>query len=148
MNIILLQDIDKVGEKFEVVTVKPGYGRNFLIPQKMAIIANRENLVKLEDHKQRELAKEANLIESYLALKEKVEATRLSIGAKAGTSGKIFGSVTSVQIIQAIKEQIGLEIDRRLIDMTEDVKDLGAYKAEIKFHKKVVATVNFDVVAD
>lgn len=148
MNIILLQDLEKVGEKFEVVTVKPGYGRNFLIPKKMAIIANKENLAKLEDHKQREAAKEAKLIEGYLALKEKIEATPLTIGAKAGTSGKIFGSVTSVQIIQALKDQLGLDIDRRLVDMTEEVKDLGSYKAQVKFHKQVIAAVSFDVIAD
>ncbi len=148
MNIILLQDVEKVGKKFELVEVKPGYARNFLIPKKMAIIANRENLAKLDEHKQKETAKESKLIEEYNVLKTKIEGANFKIGAKAGTSGKIFGSVTSVQVIQALQNTLGIEVDRKIVEMPEEVKDLGAYEAIIKFHPKVEATLKFEVVAE
>ncbi len=148
MNIILLQKVEKVGEKFDVVEVKPGYARNFLIPKKMAIIANAANIEKLDEHKAREVAKEENRIDEYKALKEKLEAMNLSIGAKAGTSGKIFGSVTSVQIVQAIQSNFGIDIDRKIVDMPEEVKELGEYEAKVKFHPDVEATVKFQVIAE
>lgn len=147
MNIILLQDLEKVGSKYDVVTVKPGYAQNFLIPKKMAIVANATNLQKLDEHKQREAAKEAQVVEEFKALKTQIEALTLSIGAKAGTSGKIFGSVTSVQIAQALEER-GIEVDRRLIEMPEEVKELGDYEATVAFHRDVAAKVKFSVVAD
>lgn len=148
MNIILLQDLDKVGGKFDVVEVKPGYARNYLIPNKMAIIANAANMAKLDEHKARETAKEEAKIGEYQILKEKLEAATLNIGAKAGTSGKIFGSVTSVQIVQAIQNELGVEVDRRIVDMPDEVKELGEYEATVKFHPSVIATMKFAVTAE
>ncbi|MEM9849264.1 MAG: 50S ribosomal protein L9 [Bacteroidota bacterium] len=148
MNVILLKDLEKVGEKFEVVTVKPGYGRNFLIPQKLAIIANTENLSRLDEHKAKEAEKEAALIAEYETMKGKIESKTLSIGAKAGTSGKIFGSVTTVQLSQALESELGVEVDRKIIEIPEEVKELGTYTANVKLHKQVVAELKFDVVAE
>lgn len=149
MEIILLKDLDKVGEKFDVVTVKPGYGRNYLIPQKLAIIANKDNMARLDEHKAREEAKEAEVIAEMQSIKDKIESKTFTIGAKAGTSGKIFGSVTTVQLAQVIQSELEVELDRRDIVMPEDeVKTLGEYTAQVKLHKKVVADIKFEVVAD
>jgi len=149
MEIILLKDLDKVGEKFDVVTVKPGYGRNYLIPQKLAIIANKDNMARLDEHKAREEAKEAEVIAGMQSIKDKVESKTFTIGAKAGTSGKIFGSVTTVQLAQVIQSELGVELERRDIELPEEeVKTLGSYTAKVKLHKKVTADIKFEVVAD
>ncbi|MEM9992251.1 MAG: 50S ribosomal protein L9 [Bacteroidota bacterium] len=148
MNVILLTDLDKLGEKYDVVTVKPGYGRNFLIPKRMAIIANATNLSKLEDYKQKEAEKTAKLVDEFKAVKAKIEAQALKIAAKAGTSGKIFGSVTNVQVAQALAEQVGVEVDRKTIEMPEEIKELGTYTAVVKLHKEVSANAQLEVFAD
>ncbi len=148
MQVILLENIEKVGEKFEVVKVKDGYGRNYLIPQGKAIIANKTNLSRLDDYKAREAAKTAKLLEEAQAIAEKLQSEVLTIPAKAGTSGKIFGSVTNVQLAQVIKEKYELEIDRRIIEMPEEVKTLGSYTALVKLHPEITAQVNFEVVQD
>ena len=148
MQVILLKDVDKLGIKHEVVTVKDGYGRNYLIPQKMAIIANGSNMARLEELRRQEEARENKMLETYREMAEKLSGATLKIGAKAGTSGKIFGSVTNVQIAQAIKDQLELEIERRKIDLPEEVKELGAYKAAIKLHREVETEVDFEVVAE
>ena len=149
MEIILLKDLDKVGEKFDVVTVKPGYGRNYLIPQKLAIIANKDNMARLDEHKAREEAKEAEVIAEMQSIKDKIESKTFTIGAKAGTSGKIFGSVTTVQLAQVVQSELQVELERRDIEMPEEeVKTLGEYTAKVKLHKKVTADIKFEVVAD
>ena len=148
MNIILLEDVDKVGEKFEVITVKNGYGRNYLIPQKMALIANKTNLARLSDFRNREEKKETKIISAAQSIADKLKGKVLKIGAKAGTSGKIFGSVTNVQIAQALNEQQGIEIERRKIDIDNEVKELGTYTATLNLHKAVKASVSFEVVRD
>ena len=148
MQVILLTDIEKLGYRFDVVQVKPGYGRNYLIPQGFAQIANRDNLARLDDIKAREAEVEAARIAEFQSQISKLESKSLSIGAKAGTSGKIFGSVTNVQIAAAIKENFDMDIERKKIDMPEDIKDLGSYVAEIRLYKNMVAKVRFDVVAE
>ncbi|MBR9921886.1 MAG: 50S ribosomal protein L9 [Bacteroidetes bacterium] len=148
MEIILLEDIDKVGGKFEIVKVKPGYGRNYLIPQGMAIIANNANLRRLDDYKRRETAKTEAMLGEIQAIAEKLSNEVLKIGAKSGTSGKIFGSVTSVQIIKALKEHFDIDIERRKVIMPDEVKTLGEYEAELKLHPDVEAKVKFEVVSE
>ncbi len=148
MDIILLQDVDKVGDKHEVVTVKDGYGRNYLIPQKLAIIANKSNLARLEDLRRREEAKERQLLGHYQEIAEKLADVTLRIGAKAGTSGKIFGSVTSIQLAQALKDQFDVDLPRKKIVLQDDVKELGTYTADLNLHKEVEAKINFEVVAE
>ena len=148
MEIILLKDIEKVGEKHEIVTVKDGYARNFLIPTKQAIIANVANKAKLADLIAKAEAEEAGLIADLQAQASKMAAANLRIGAKAGTSGKIFGSVTSIQIAEELANQLEITVDRKLIELPEDIKEVGNYKATVKLHKKVVAELPFEVVAE
>jgi large subunit ribosomal protein L9 len=148
MEIILLKDIDKLGDKHEIVKVKPGYGRNYLIPQKMAVIANATNRGKLDKLIADEEAKEAARVSEYREILSKLDGQTLKIAVKAGTSGKIFGSVTSVQIAQAIKDNFGVEIERKKIGMPEEVKEIGTFQAAIKLHKEVTGSINFALVQD
>jgi large subunit ribosomal protein L9 len=148
MEIILLQDIDKVGDKYEIVTVKPGYGRNYLIPKGLALIANEANRKRLDDYKAAEEAKLVERLDEFRGIAESLADKVLRIGAKAGTSGKIFGSVTNVQIASALKEQFEVEVERRRIELVEDVKELGTYTAKINFHPEVIANLSFEVVAE
>ncbi len=146
MNIILLQDIEHVGEIHEVVKVKPGYARNYLIPQGLAITANATNMAKLDDLKAKQEAEAQKHIDAANVLAAKMEGQKLNIVAKAGTSGKIFGSVTSVQIAQQLKEQLGIDVERKNIEIPEEVKNLGTYEAVVKLHKAVVKNISFEVV--
>ena len=148
MEVILLKDIDTLGERHEVVNVKPGYARNFLIPSKMALVANSTNKAKLEKLRVEAAAHEADRIADYKALAVKLQGQVLRIGAKAGTTGKIFGSVTSVQIMQALKDQMGIEVIRKKIELPEEVKVLGSYTADINFHPEVRTTIQFEVVEE
>ena len=148
MEIILLKDIEKVGEKHTIVTVKNGYGRNYLIPKGFAIIANDSNRQKLDAIRQKAEEEEAAKLAVVQGVADKLEGKVLKIGAKSGTSGKIFGSVTNIQLSQALEEQFGIEVDRRDIEITEEVKTLGTYVAELKLHKELDVKVNFEVVAE
>ena len=148
MEIILLKDIDTLGERHELVKVKPGYARNFLIPSKLALVANATNRAKLDKLRSEEAAHEAERISDFKVLAAKLEGQSLRIGAKAGTTGKIFGSVTSVQIMQALKDQMGIDVIRKKIELPEEVKVLGTYTANINFHPEVHATVKFEVVEE
>jgi large subunit ribosomal protein L9 len=148
MEVILLQDVDKVGAKHEVVSVKDGYGRNFLIPQKLAIIANRGNRARLDDLKKQEATREAKMLGQYQEIAASLKDAVLKIGAKAGTTGKIFGSVTNVQLASALKEQFNIEIDRRKIILPDEVKTLGTYTAVLQLHPEVEVNLAFEVVQE
>lgn len=148
MDIILLQDIDKVGDMHTIATVKDGYGRNYLIPQGLAIIANDTNRRRLNELKRIDDAKEAKKLSFYQEIADKIGTQILKIGAKAGTSGKIFGSVTNVQLAMALNEQFEVEVDRRKIVIPDEVKELGTYKAVLNLHKEVQPEIKFEVVAE
>ncbi|MEZ4897755.1 MAG: 50S ribosomal protein L9 [Saprospiraceae bacterium] len=148
MELILLKDVNNLGDKHEVVTVKDGYGRNYLIPQGMAIVANAVNRRKLAELQKREEAIETKRLDEYKAVVEQVSGKVLRIAAKAGTSGKIFGSVTNVQLAQALKDQLNVDVDRHKIHLLEDVKVLGSYTADLKLHKEVITQLAFEVVED
>ena len=148
MEIILLQDIEKVGDKHEIVKVKPGYARNYLIPKGYAIIANHSNRKKLTELQRQESAKQNKLLSHYQELAENLTDKVLKIGAKAGTSGKIFGSVTNVQIAQALKDQLDLEVERKKIQLPDEIKELGTYKAVLNLHAKVKPEIRFEVVQE
>lgn len=148
MEIILLKDIDKLGYRHDVVKVKPGYGRNYLIPQGLAVNANAANRKKLEAILAEEEAAEAARLDEYKAIAAQLEGQTLKIGVKAGTSGKIFGSVTNVQIANALKEQLNLDIERKKIVLAEDVKELGTYSADVHLHKDVKTKVDFELVQE
>lgn len=148
MEIILLQEVDKLGDKHEIVNVKPGYARNYLIPKGFAIIANNSNRKRLDELKRIESAKEAKLKDHYQEIADRLKEVTLKVGAKAGTSGKIFGSVTNVQIAQLLKEDHGIEIERRKIVLPEEVKELGTYKARLNLHPEVSSEVEFEVIQE
>jgi large subunit ribosomal protein L9 len=148
MQVILIQDVNNLGVVHELVTVKDGYGRNYLIPQKLAVEANSSNLKQLEERRKQLAKKEEKLLAEINSVIAVLTEGTLSIGAKTGTSGKIFGSVTSVQIARAIREQKGYEIDRRKIAIIDEVKELGTYKAKIDFGKGHETEVDFEVVAE
>lgn len=148
MEIILLKDIDNVGEKHEIVKVKDGYARNFLIPGKLAVIANKINLNKLEHNKRIEKAREDAMLDEYRAIADKLSNKVLTIGAKAGTTDKIFGSVTNVQLANVLKEKFELDIDRKKIVLEEEVKTLGEHVAILKLHPEVEVNLNFEVIKE
>lgn len=148
MQIILIQDVDNLGQKNELVSVKNGYARNFLIPQKFAVEASPSNMKQLQERLKVQKVKEEKLLSEIAKVVEVLKAAPVKIGAKTGTSGKIFGSVTGVQIARAIKEQKGYEIDRRRIHILDDVKELGTYKAKIDFGKGNEAELEFEVVSE
>jgi large subunit ribosomal protein L9 len=148
MQVILIQDVNNLGGANELVNVKGGYGRNFLIPSKLAVEANSSNLKKLEERRKQMAKKEEKLLAEFNSVASVLQESPLKIGAKTGTSGKIFGSVTSVQIVRAIREQKGYEIDRRRIHIIDDVKELGNYKAKIDFGKGKEVELDFEVIAE
>ncbi|HVI49450.1 MAG TPA: 50S ribosomal protein L9 [Chitinophaga sp.] len=148
MQIILIQDVDNLGQKNELVNVKNGYARNFLIPQKFAVEASPSNLKQLQERLKVQKVKEEKLLAEIAKVVEVLKASPVKIGAKTGTSGKIFGSVTGVQIARAIKEQKGYEIDRRRIHILDDVKELGTYKARLDFGKGNETEMEFEVVSE
>jgi len=148
MQVILIQDVNNLGGAHELVNVKDGYGRNYLIPHKFAVEASPSNLKQLEERKKQLAKKEEKLLAEINSVISVLQESPLKIGAKTGTSGKIFGSVTSVQIARAIREQKGYQIDRRKIVIVDDVKELGSYKARIDFGKGHETEVSFDVIAE
>lgn len=148
MEIILLKDIEKLGDKHDIVKVKPGYGRNYLIPQGLAVNANAVNRKKRELIIAEDDARESARLDDYKAIAAKLEGQTLKIGVKAGTSGKIFGSVTNVQLAQALKDQFDLDIERKKIHLPEEVKEVGTYTAELHLHKELTAKVSFELVQE
>jgi large subunit ribosomal protein L9 len=147
MEVILKQDINGLGYKNDTVTVKPGYGRNYLIPQGFAIIANNSNSKKIAENIRQAAHKAAKLKKDAEEVASKIGDLTLNIKAKAGESGKIFGAVTTVQIADALKEK-GFDIDRKKIAISGDIKQLGEYKANIDLHKEVKKEITLVVEAD
>lgn len=148
MEIILKEDVAGLGEQGDIVNVKPGYARNFLIPKGVAINATasarkeRGETIRQRQHKEAKLKAEAE------ALAAKMEGVKLTIGAKTSSSGKIFGSVNAIQIAEALAAK-GFDIDRKRIALPQDaVKEVGAYKANIKLHREVTVEVEFEVVSE
>ncbi len=148
MEIILIQDVDNLGGANEVVNVKSGYARNFLLPRKLAIESTPGNKAQLEERLKQVAKKEAKMLAEINSVIAKLKEAPLKLGAKTGTSGKIFGSVTSLQLSRAIREQKGYEIDRRKISITDEVKELGTHKASIDFGNGHSTEVEFEVIAE
>jgi len=148
MQVILIQDVDNLGGANELVSVKNGYARNFLIPQKKAVEANASNLKQMQEKQKQQAKKEAKLLSEINSVVSVLKESPLKIGAKTGTSGKIFGSVTSLQISRAIRDQKGYEIDRKRITISDEVKELGTYKATIDFGNGNTTEVDFEVVSE
>ncbi len=147
MEIILKQDIHTLGYKNDIVTVKNGYGRNYLIPTGAAILAT-ESAKKMHAENMRQSAhKQEKIKNEALELAKKLEAVTITLGAKTSTTGKIFGSVNNIQIAEALTAQ-GFEIDRKVIVIKDAVKEIGKYTASVKLHKEVKVDIAFEVVSE
>lgn len=148
MEIILIQDVDNLGGKNELVKVRNGYARNFLIPQGVAVEANPSNKKQLEERLKVAKKKEDAMLAQINSVISKLQESPVRVGAKTGTSGKIFGSVTSLQVSRAIRDQKGYEIDRKKISINDDVKELGTYKATVDFGNGQTTEIDLEVVAE
>ncbi len=147
MQVILKEDVTNLGYKDDIVTVKDGYGRNYLIPTGKAVIASESaRKVLAEDQKQR-AHKLAKIKADAEALAAKINGLTLTIGAKTSSTGVIFGSVNSIQVAEELAKQ-GFEIDRKIIVIKDTIKEVGTYKAVIKLHREVSAEVTLEVVAE
>jgi large subunit ribosomal protein L9 len=149
MEVILKQDVPNLGYTNEKISVKPGFARNYLIPQGIAILATETNKKVLAEVLKQKAHKEAKIRNSAEDLAKGLENLVVKIGAKAAESGKIFGSVNTIQIAQALKDQFNFEIDRKKIHVDhEHIKELGTYKAKIFLHKDVHVEITFEVFAE
>ena len=148
MEIILIQDVNKLGQKDDIIKVKDGYGRNFLIPNGLAIAASSSAKKMHAENLRQRAHKEEKIKISAQEVAAKLEGVKIIVGAKASTSGKIFGSVNTIQIAESLKEK-GFDIDRRNITLPEDqVKEVGKYKAIVKLHREVKVEVEFEIIAE
>lgn len=146
MKVILKDYVKGLGDKNDIVEVKNGYGRNYLIPQGLAVIAT-ESAIKVAEENVRQAAhKQEKIIADAQELAQKLEGMKISIPTKAGSNGKIFGSVTTIQIAQALADQ-GIEVDRRKIS-TSDIKTLGEYKATLSLHREISAEIELEIVQE
>jgi large subunit ribosomal protein L9 len=148
MQIILIQDVDNLGGLNELVTVKNGYARNFLIPQKLAVEASSSNIKQLAERLKQIKKKEDKMLAELNKVVAALQSGPVTIGAKTGTTGKIFGSVTTVQVAKAIREQKGYEIDRRRIQLLDDIKELGSFKAKVDFGNGNETEISLEIVAE
>jgi large subunit ribosomal protein L9 len=148
MQVILIQDVDNLGGANELVTVKNGYARNYLIPNKFAVEANASNKKQLDERVKVQGKKEAAMLAEINKVISVLKESPIKVGAKTGTSGKIFGSVTSLQISRAIRDQKGYEIDRKRISIVDEVKELGTYKASIDFGNGNNTEIEFEVIGE
>jgi large subunit ribosomal protein L9 len=148
MKVILLQDVANLGNKDESVVVKDGYGRNYLIPQKLAILSTPSAAKVLAENQRQRAHKEEKLKAEAVKMADKLKSITITIGAKTSSTGKIFGSVNNIQIAEALKDK-GFEVDRKQITIKEDsIKEVGTHTAKIKFHREVVVDFEFEVVAE
>jgi len=148
MDIILKQDIPSLGHKDDIITVKDGYARNYLIPKRLAVNATRpvrkmhEEILRQRAHKEEQVRLEAE------GIAEKMKDLKLTIGAKTSTKGKIFGSVNTIQIAESLKAE-GYEIDRKDITIKEElIKEVGSYTASVKLHREVKVEIPFEIIAE
>lgn len=148
MKVILLQDVTNLGSKDESVVVKDGYGRNYLIPQKMAILSTPSAAKVLAENQKQRAHKEAKLKEEALKMAEQLKTISITVGAKTSSTGKIFGSVNNIQIAEALKEK-GFDVDRKQILIKQDsIKEIGTHTVKIKLHREVVVEYSFEVVSE
>lgn len=146
MKVILTSDVEKLGKAGEMVNAKTGFARNFLLPNKLAVQATKEN-IKIWEEKQAELrAIERENIKNANELKEKIENTKVKIIAKTGEGDRLFGSITSMDIEKALKEQHGLDVDKKKIEMKDNIKSLGTFNVVVKVYPDINA--NLEVIVD
>lgn len=147
MEVILIENVANLGYKDDIVKVRDGYGRNYLIPNRLAVIANESSRKMLAENQKQRAHKLEKIKNDALALAEQLKDIKLTINAKASENGKIFGAITTLQIADALKAQ-GIELDRKIIVIAEPVKELGEYTAQARLHREVSADIHFTVVAE
>jgi len=147
MKIILKENVANLGYKDDVVEVKDGYGRNYLIPQGKAVIANASALKQLAENQKQRAHKLAKMLEDAKAAAAALEGVALTIATKTSATGTIFGSVGALQVAEAL-EKLGHNVDRKLISIKGTIKEVGSYTATVKFHKEVSIDIPFEVVAE
>ncbi|MDR1631327.1 MAG: 50S ribosomal protein L9 [Dysgonamonadaceae bacterium] len=147
MQVILLEDVINLGYKDDVVTVKNGYGRNYLIPAKKAVIASESAKKVLAENLRQRAHKLEKIKAEAQALSAKLDGVSLTIGAKTSSSGTIFGAVTNIQLADELAKK-GFDVDRKLIYIKEPAKEIGSYKALVKLHKDISVEISFEVVSE
>ena len=148
MKVILLKDVKGLGNAGEMVNAKDGYARNFLFPRNLAVEANAQNMKKWEEQRQINKAKEQEEYEKALKLKEEIESLNLQLKSKAGEGGRLFGSITSKDIADLLKSEHNIEIDRRKIEMKENIKTLGNTQVAVRVYPELVANLNIKVIEE
>ncbi len=148
MKVILIKDVDNLGGKYEVANVKNGYARNFLFPTKCAVEATESNVKQLEERLKVKAKKEAAMLAEINKVITVLTGSPVKLSAKTGANNKIFGSVTSLQVTQAIRAQKGYEIDRRRITIQDDIKELGTFKATIDFGNGQTTDIEIEIGAE
>jgi large subunit ribosomal protein L9 len=148
MKVILKQDVKNLGEKNSVVEVKDGYARNYLLPKGLAIEANEVNLNIVKNKKEAEKVKKDKELDNAKDLAAKLNETVVTIKTKAGENGKLFGSITSMDIADNIKQNVGIDIDKKKINMPEAIKNLGEYEVEVRLYTGVNALVKVNIVGE
>jgi large subunit ribosomal protein L9 len=147
MKVILLEDVESLGDSGELVDVKPGYGRNFLLPRRLAVLANPKNLRQLEHQKAESAARQAKTKAAALELAKKVEAVTVKLARKVGEQDKLFGSVTALDVAEGLAKA-GVQLDRHVLKLKEPIKAVGQYEVPAALHKEVVAKIKVEVVAE
>ena len=146
MKVVLLKDIKGKGKKDDVINVPDGYARNFLFPQKLAVEASAQTLSEVKSKNEAKEHHAQELLDNLNALAKKINGKTVTVSAKGGKEGKLFGSVTAKDIAQAIKDQEGEDIDKRKISLESDIKAFGTYSADIKLHQGITAKISVKVV--
>lgn len=146
MKVVLNQDVKGIGKKLQIVEVSEGYARNFLLPKKIASIADNKNLNEAKNKKEAADYKKQVELEAANKQKEKIEKTYIEFKEKQGTGGRLFGSVTEKEIADKIKEKFDIEVNKKKIVLNEPIKNLGSYTANIKLYEGVVAKLKISVV--
>jgi large subunit ribosomal protein L9 len=148
MQIILIKDLDTLGQKNELVNVRPGYARNFLIPNKIAVEASSTNKAVMEQRAKHQVKQENKLLAEIAVVTAKLQEAPITVTAKTGTSGRIFGAITSIQVARAIREQKGYEIDRKRVSVSDEIKELGEFKIHINLGGAEPVEMDMHVVAE
>lgn len=147
MEVILIQDVKTLGKKGDVVKVSDGYARNYILPKKLGVEATKQNLHKLKLQKEAEEKRQKEMLEEAKELAKKLEAITVDLEIKAGEGGRTFGSISTKEIAAVLQEQSDIQLDRKKIQLSEPIKNVGSYKVGIKLHPKVTAELTVKVKA-
>ena len=146
MKVILLEDVKALGKKGDIVNVSDGYARNAILPKKLGVEATPKNLNDLKLQKQHEAKVAQQIYEEAVALSKEIETKKVTVKIKVGEGGRIFGSISTKEVAQAAKEQVGLELDKKKMLLTDPIKALGTYEIPVKLHPKVTGKLTVVVV--